>query len=196
MRSRVRLRVLVPLAAAVVVAAAGLAVLQLDLLDKVGLTSSDTEPAAAAPAVPEPSIAAAGSASEEAPGETTMPGETGEATPTAPASASGSGGMDALEEELATHDVVVLVAYMPDSAVDLEVTREARLAAADTKAGFVSVNAAREKMIRELATVYDIRDTPTVLVFTPGPQLDNRLIGYVDQTTVAQAAVQALALSD
>jgi thioredoxin-related protein len=85
---------------------------------------------------------------------------------------------------------------MPDSAVDVEVTREARLAASDAKAGFVSVNASREKMIRELATEYDIRHTPTVLVFTRGPQLDNRLIGYVDQTTVAQAAVQALALSD
>jgi hypothetical protein len=186
----------VPLAAAVVVAAAGLAVLQLDLLDKVGLTSSDTEPPAAAPAVLAPSIAAAGSASEVELGEATMPAGTGEATPAEPAPGSGSGGMDALEAELEKHEVVVLVAYMPDSAVDLEVTREARLAAADTKAGFVSVNASREKMIRELATVYDIRDTPTVLVFTPGPQLDNRLIGYVDQTTVAQAAVQALALAD
>jgi hypothetical protein len=191
-RSKVRLRVLIPLLAAIAVAAAGLAVVQLGLLDKVGLGSADESEAAAAVS-PSADDASATTPSPAA-AATTAPAEP-ELEAVAEPEPNTSAGMNALAAELEKHSVVVLVAYTPDSSVDAEVAREARLAADDVKAGFVSVNAAVEKQIHDLATEYDVRNTPTVLIFTSGQQLANRLEGYIDRTTVAQAAVEARALA-
>jgi hypothetical protein len=183
---------LIPLGVTLVIAVAGVAVMQFGLLDKLGLGSSEeSEPAAATTAAGAP--AASTTPSSESPAGTTGAGD--ETASGAKPEEGTSAGMKALEAELAKHNVVVLVAYAPDSSVDIEVTRDARLAASDVQAGFVSINASVEKQIRELATEYDIRDTPTVLVFTRGPLLGNRLIGYVDRTTVAQAAVEARAIA-
>lgn len=183
-RSQVRLRVLIPL---LVVAIAGLGFVKFGL-GALGLGPDQGEPVAAsaagsgsAPATPDE--AAAGAQAGGA-------GETEPADGAAPAPAE-SGGMEKLQAELETHKVVVLVVYSPDAAVDTIVTREARLGAEDVDAGFVSVNAAKEKLVGDLALTYDLRVTPVVLVFRRGPELKTKLVGWADRETVAQAAKDA-----
>jgi len=185
MRQQIRLRFLLPL---LVVAVGGLGVAKLGLgpLD----TGTGDEPAtAAAPAA----TAEATAPAETATGTTTDAGggATGDPAAEAAAAQPANTGEAKLEAALKEEKVVVLVVYSPDAAVDSLVTREARLAAGDVGAGFVSVNAAKEKQIAELALAYDLRSTPVVLVFERGPELVTRLAGYVDRETVAQAAQDA-----
>jgi hypothetical protein len=101
---------------------------------------------------------------------------------------------DSPESALATaldrYRVAVLVFYTPKAQVDTTVVREARAAAIDTKAGFVTVNAAQNKQVAALAQTYGIRETPAVLVFVRGPRVVSQF-GLVDRTTVAQAVVNA-----
>ena len=186
MRSQVRLRVLLPVIA---VAVAGLLFVKFGL-DALGLGPDTGEPVAAS---------AVGSASPSAtPQETpTTPGQTGTTGASAPAEepaaepTSESGWLTLLGNELEAHKVVVLVVYSPGSAVDSLILSEARLGASDVNAGFVSVNAQKEKMIGDLALTYDLRQTPAVLVFRPGPELMKKLVGFADRQTVAQAAQDA-----
>jgi hypothetical protein len=195
-RSKVRLRVLLPLVGAIVVAAAGLAVLQLDLLDKIGLGSDENEskPVAAEVAPAGPSASGSGGSAGESAGETTAPAQTtAPAEGDQPAAASESAGMDALEAELEEHKVVVLVVSSPQAAVDSIVTLEARLGADAAGAGFLAVNSLKENEIGSIATEYDVRDTPAVLVFRRGPELVKKFLGYADRVTVAQAAQSAKA---
>ena len=194
-RSQVRLRVFLPLIA---IAAAGLAFVQLGGLDLVGLAPDEPEPVAASASGSgsgeplEPAPATTAPTEEPAPAETT-PTEPVPADSEPAAFASESGGLDALEAELADHKVVVLVVYSPNASVDSQITREARLAAEEVGVGFLAVNGAKEKMIGELALAYDLRETPAVLVFKRGaePELAMRLVGWADRETVSQAALDA-----
>jgi hypothetical protein len=96
----------------------------------------------------------------------------------------------ALETALDRYRVAVLVFYTPKAQVDTTLVREARAAAINTRAGFVTVNAAQNKQVAALAQTYGIRETPAVLVFVRGPRLVSQF-GLVDRTTVAQAVVNA-----
>jgi hypothetical protein len=186
MRERLRLRFVVPL---VVVAAAGLAVFNFGILERVGLAPEDGEPVAASAGG-----AAQGTAdAEPAPAETPVEPSTSVEPEDSDSEmlATETGGLEALDEALAERKVVVLVVYTPGAPLDELITREARLGADDVNAGFVAVNGAKEKMIGELALTYDLRDTPAVLVFRRGPELRTVLVGYADRQTVAQAALDA-----
>lgn len=198
MKSRIRLRVFLPL---LTVAIGGLAAFQLGLLDRVGLGPGETGTVAASAmggAEGEPEAETATEAPATATGEPTpaetAPAETApvEAEATGePSTSSATGGLAELESELEGHKVVVLVVYTPGSSVDALVAQEARLAAEDVGVGFVSVNAAKEKQVADLALTYDLRVTPTVFVFRPGPTLLSRFTGFADRATVAQAAATA-----
>lgn len=96
-----------------------------------------------------------------------------------------------LERALDRHGVVVVVLYTPGGAVDLLTTREARAGATAVDAGFLAVDVTDEHEVAEIATAYDVRDAPVLLVFRKGRGLTNRLEGYVDRETVAQAAENA-----
>jgi hypothetical protein len=183
-RSQIRLRVLLPL---LIVAVAGLAFVKFGF-GALGL----------GPDTPEPVAASANAPSSSAKPKPADPAGTG-ATETQPATATEapaapvdtSGGTEALTAALSESKVVVLVLYSPDGNVDTLVTGEARLAAQDVGAGFVAVNAAKEKMVGDLALTYDLRETPAVLIFTRGPELKTKLVGWADRETVAQAAQDA-----
>jgi hypothetical protein len=96
----------------------------------------------------------------------------------------------ALATALNRYGVAVLLFYVPDGPVDTAAVREARAAAIETRAGFVTVNAAQNSQVAALAQKYAIRETPTVLVFVRGPRVVSRF-GLVDRVTVAQAVVNA-----
>jgi hypothetical protein len=182
------LRVLLPIAA---VAVAGLLFVQFGL-DALGLGPDTGEPVAAS-AVGSASPSATPQETPETLGQTGTTGAPEQAPAEQPSSepVEESGGMTQLEAELETHKVVVLVVYSPEGAVDSLVTSEARLGASDVNAGFVAVNAQKEKLIGDLALEYDLRETPAVLIFRRGPELKTKLVGYADRQTVAQAAQDA-----
>lgn len=179
MRQQLRLKLIVPL---VVVAVAGLAVAKFVVLKEDSSEAEAATPPAPAvePAPPEPSVTTGATQ-----GSTT--GEEGAEEPPAE-----NVGVLKLEKALKKHKVVVVVVYSPKGAVDERQISEARSGAADSKVGFLSLNAAKEKEIGEFAQAYDVRKTPLVLVFRRGPELVGRFETFVDSVSVAQAAQNAL----
>ncbi len=193
MKTRVRLRLILPVIA---VAIAGLLFFQFGR-DAVGLGSDEPTQAAVTPASAEPAAPAPAEPQAAEPAAAT-PASADEASATeesASETSSDSGGMTELRSALQLYDVVVLVVYTPTGNVDSSILSEARLGADEMDAGFVAVNAKKETMVGELALTYDVRETPTVLVFTQGtepePEVQKRFIGYADRVTVAQAVQDA-----
>jgi hypothetical protein len=100
---------------------------------------------------------------------------------------------------LARYDVVVVALHAPRSSVDELATEEARRGAALAGAGFVSLSAASENVVRPLTSLLSggqtaadrVLDTPTVLVFQRPRNLFVRFNGFTDRDTVAQAATNA-----
>jgi hypothetical protein len=176
--SQLHLRFVLPLLG---VAAAGLAVMQLGLVDR--LTGDDESAQAAQPvvtqAVPEPSPTPP--ANEPA----TEAQESDPASNPEPKSSKPSGA-DRLAAELESHRWVVVLLYAPEGQVDALATAEARLAADEVHAGFVAIDSSKERAVSDLALDYDLRMTPTVLVVTRGPTLANKIEGFADRETVAQ----------
>lgn len=130
----------------------------------------------------------------------TVPATTGSATDTEPAPAETetaepaeptSTGITKLDAALAKRKIVVVVVYSPDGNVDTLQVSDARAGAADVNVGFLALNGLKEKDIAAFATAYDVRVTPTVLVFRRGPAVVARFDSFVDRKTVAQAAQNA-----
>ena len=82
---------------------------------------------------------------------------------------------------------------LPGSAVDAFATREARAGAGDVRAGFVAVDVTNERDVTALAADLGVRDAPTLVVVRRDGGSVNRIPGFVDRATVAQAAANALA---
>jgi cytoskeletal protein RodZ len=185
MKSQLRLRYVLPL---VVVAAGGLAVFKLGVLGNDGK----------AEATPSPAHHDTTASASTTPADT-GPAETGSTTTTQPAEGSttssdtdkGPTGSDRLATVLKKDAVVVVVVYSPVGAVDKLEVAEARLGADDANAGFLALDASKETAIADFAETYDVRLTPTVLVFRRGPNLAKKFIEFADRDTVAQAAQDA-----
>jgi hypothetical protein len=104
-----------------------------------------------------------------------------------------------LADALKRHSVVVLALVAPNSQVDGLTLAEAKAGAADAHAGFATIdvgnNAQVEALSALLGTSADAQnrllDAPAVLVFQKPQALYVRLNGYVDASTVEQAAVNA-----
>jgi hypothetical protein len=104
-----------------------------------------------------------------------------------------------LADALKHHSVVVLALVAPNSQVDGLTFAEAKAGAADAHAGFATIdvgnNAQVEALSALLGTSADAQnrllDAPAVLVFQKPQALYVRLNGYVDASTVEQAAVNA-----
>ena len=96
-----------------------------------------------------------------------------------------------LERALAKNKVVVVLFYTPAASYDTLQTREARAGAKASGAGFLALDVSRDKKTAALATSYDVRDAPAILVFARGPRVAVRLDGYADRDTVEQAALNA-----
>ena len=93
----------------------------------------------------------------------------------------------ALEE----NKVVVVLLYTPGSNYDAIQTREARAGAAAGGAGFLAVDASRDRQVASLAAAFEIRDAPAILVVEQGFRVAVRISGYADRETIAQAAANA-----
>src|SRR6266550_5117477 len=104
-----------------------------------------------------------------------------------------------LADALKRHSVVVLALVAPNSQVDGLTLAEAKAGAAGAHAGFATIdvgnNAQVEALSALLGTSADAQnrllDAPAVLVFQKPQALYVRLNGYVDASTVEQAAVNA-----
>jgi hypothetical protein len=97
----------------------------------------------------------------------------------------------ALERALAKYKAVVVLFYTPAASYDALQTREARAGAGAGRAGFLALNVAKDRKTAALATKYDVRDAPAILVFARGPKVAVRLDGYADRDTIEQAALIA-----
>jgi hypothetical protein len=93
----------------------------------------------------------------------------------------------ALEE----NKVVVVLFYAPRSTYDTIQAREARAGAAGGGAGFLAVDVSKDRYVASLATAFDVRDAPAILVVKRGFRVAARLDGFADRLTVAQAASNA-----
>jgi hypothetical protein len=93
-----------------------------------------------------------------------------------------------LERALVRKRVVVALFYAPDVAYDTVATREARTGALAAGAGFLALDVTDNRAVGQVATTYDVRDAPAILVFRRGPRVAVRLSGYADREAVAQAA--------
>lgn len=106
-----------------------------------------------------------------------------------------------LARALASHPVVVLALYAPNSSVDVISAREARAGAEIAGVGFVALDVTKESNTRSLTSLLAsaqpadrVLDSPAVLVFQRPKALFVRLNGYNDAPTVAQAAENAAPL--
>jgi hypothetical protein len=130
-------------------------------------------------------------------------GETTPAAPKAPTSTSRtprprptvtfqtkSGFPVPIDRALRRHKVVVVAVYMPGAGVDSVVRREARAAARMTGAGFVSLSALSNKLMRPLVAKTGVLPDPAVLIVKRGGVLAATL-SVTDRDTVAQAVTQA-----
>jgi len=96
-----------------------------------------------------------------------------------------------LQAALIHHSVAVVLFYEPGATYDAIQTREARAAALEAHAGFVTVNVSKNKDVAQLASQYDVLESPTVLIFKRGPKVSARLEGYYDRTAIVQAVKNA-----
>jgi hypothetical protein len=92
---------------------------------------------------------------------------------------------------LQKHSVVVVALLAPRGTDQLATGLEAGAGAAQSKAGFVAIDAFRQKtgtaMLRKLGVV----DTPEVLVIRRSGAITSQFKGFVDRDVVAQAVADA-----
>jgi hypothetical protein len=178
LKSQLHIKFVLPLG---VVAATGVAIMQLGLIDK--LTGSDDTASAASPVIAEPATTTAPE------GETVAAEEqSGAEAVTKPT------GAERLDAALEKNRIVVVLVYSPDSQVDALATTEARTGATDANAGFLGIDASKERAVSDLATAYDIRETPTLLIAKRVDgiaTLANKVNGWADRQTVAQLVEDA-----
>jgi hypothetical protein len=93
--------------------------------------------------------------------------------------------------QLERYGKVVVLFYEPGASYDAIQTREARAGALLAHAGFVSVNVSKNREVGQLASQYNVLESPTVLIFTRGLKLQARIEGLYDRTAVLQAVKNA-----
>ncbi len=89
------------------------------------------------------------------------------------------------------HKVAVVLLYDPESKVQAVSLGEAQLGADQAHAGFLRVNVLKQGQAEPFAKTYGILQLPAVLFFARPGKLVQKLVGFADQDTVAQAALNA-----
>jgi hypothetical protein len=89
---------------------------------------------------------------------------------------------------LATHGVVVVLLYDPKAGVDSYSLGEAVLGAQEASAGFLRVNVLDQAQALPFAKAYGVLQDPTILFFVRPGKLVQKLVGFADHETIAQAA--------
>jgi hypothetical protein len=88
--------------------------------------------------------------------------------------------------------IVVVAVYVPGSAVDADVRKEARAGARMAVAGFVPVSAASENALSKIVAKTGILPSPAVVIMRR-PGIAVTTLGVADRQTVAAAVAQAKA---
>ena len=96
-----------------------------------------------------------------------------------------------INSQLQRYGKVVVLFYEPGASYDAIQTREARAGALEAGAGFVSVNVSNNREVGQLASQYNVLESPTVLIFSRGVHLKARIEGYYDRTAIVQAVKNA-----
>jgi hypothetical protein len=96
-----------------------------------------------------------------------------------------------INSQLRRYGKVVVLFYEPRATYDAIQTREARAGALLAHAGFVSVNVSKNRAVGQLASEYDVLQSPTVLIFTRGYNVKVRIEGFYDRTAIVQAVKNA-----
>jgi hypothetical protein len=96
-----------------------------------------------------------------------------------------------INSQLQRYGKVVVLFYEPGATYDSIQTREARAGALLAHAGFVSVNVSKNREVGQLASQYNVLQSPTVLIFTRGHNLKARIDGFYDRTAIVQAVKNA-----
>jgi thiol:disulfide interchange protein len=89
------------------------------------------------------------------------------------------------------HRVAVVLVYDPQAEVDKLSLGETQLGAERAHAGFLRVDVLEERQVLPFAKTYGVLQVPTVLFFARPGKVVQKLTGYADQDTVAQAALNA-----
>jgi hypothetical protein len=92
---------------------------------------------------------------------------------------------------LRRHRVAVVLVYDPQTKVDGFSVGEAQLGAKRAHAAFLRVNVLKQSQALPFAKAYGVLQVPTVLFFARPGKVVQKLVGYEDQDTIAQAAVNA-----
>jgi hypothetical protein len=92
---------------------------------------------------------------------------------------------------LRSHRVAVVLLYDPQSKVDSFSLAEAQHGADLANAGFLRVNILKQRQAAPFAKAYGVLQAPTVLFFARPGKLVQKLVGFADQETVTQAALNA-----
>jgi hypothetical protein len=108
-----------------------------------------------------------------------------------PAAASTGGAPTTIASVLRHHRVAVVLLYDPQSTVALLSLGEAQRGAGHANAGFLRVNVLKQRQIEPFAKAYGVLPVPTILFFARPGKLVQKLVGFADQDTVAQAALNA-----
>jgi hypothetical protein len=92
---------------------------------------------------------------------------------------------------LRRHRVAVVLLYDPQSRINSYSLGEAQLGAGQAHAGFLRINVLKQRQALPFAQTYGVMHAPTVLFFARPGKLVQKLVGFADQDTVAQAALNA-----
>lgn len=169
----VRIAVVVGLVAATALAAA---------FFLLGRTPTDTEPAAA-------SVTRPATTPVTAPTPTSKPAV--RPAQARPASVPSRSGFPApVDRALRQRKVVVVSVYVPGSAVDAVVRREARAGAARAGAAYVAIPATSSKLMGPLVAKAGVLPDPAVVI-VKRPGVVAATFGVTDRELVTQAALQA-----
>jgi thiol:disulfide interchange protein len=92
---------------------------------------------------------------------------------------------------LRKHRVAVVLVYDPQTKIDRFSLGEAQLGAERAHAGFLRVSVMKQQQVLPFAKTFGVLQVPTVLFFARPGKLVQKLDGYADQDSVAQAALNA-----
>jgi hypothetical protein len=92
---------------------------------------------------------------------------------------------------LRTHASVVVLLYDAQAPVDQYSIAEAKLGASRANAGFITVDVMNQREAAPFTKAYGVLEDPSVLFFSRPGKLVQKLSGFADHDTVAQAALNA-----
>ena len=152
--------------------------------------------AAAKPKTAKPKVTTAGTAKPAV----TTPAATPASTAKAPAATTAKTKARATTQDgtpttiaslLKTYASVVVLLYDAQAPVDQYSIAEAKLGASRAHAGFITVNVMNQREAAPFTKAYGVLQDPSVLFFSRPGKLVQKLSGFADHDTVAQAAINA-----